>query len=213
MSREIKNHIQSLKDEGIRVNIDDEQVDNLVNKILRGISLGDTSLEDTSLGDTNLGDTSLGDTSLGDTNIEKFLNKYADEPINTYYKDMTLSADNIHNNLNDYVEKIITKDEFLQAYNVFVNEFDAFSNAQGKKSKGAVGPNQKKLLKYGNKLKKIVDEINFKPKSSGSGLKILTPQQMLTRLPISLAQLQAGNNSQKLKNETCKKKMYTGKKR
>ena len=30
---------------------------------------------------------------------------------------------------------------------------------------------------------------------------ILTPQQMLTRLPISLAQLKAGNNSEKLKNE------------
>ena len=35
----------------------------------------------------------------------------------------------------------------------------------------------------------------------GQGLKILTPQQMLSRLPISLAQLKAGNNSQKLKNE------------
>ena len=32
----------------------------------------------------------------------------------------------------------------------------------------------------------------------GQGLKILTPQQMLTRLPISSAQLKAGNNSQKL---------------
>ena len=33
------------------------------------------------------------------------------------------------------------------------------------------------------------------------GLKILTPQQMLSRLPISLAQLEAGHNSEKLKNE------------
>ena len=33
------------------------------------------------------------------------------------------------------------------------------------------------------------------------GLKILTPDQMLSRLPITLAQLKAGNNSQKLKNE------------
>ena len=33
------------------------------------------------------------------------------------------------------------------------------------------------------------------------GLKILTPEQMITRLPILLAQLKAGNNSQKLKNE------------
>ena len=36
---------------------------------------------------------------------------------------------------------------------------------------------------------------------SAKGLKILTPDQMLSRLPISLAQLKAGNNSQKLKNE------------
>ena len=34
-----------------------------------------------------------------------------------------------------------------------------------------------------------------------SGLKILTLNQMLSRLPISLAQLKAGNNSEKLKNE------------
>ena len=36
---------------------------------------------------------------------------------------------------------------------------------------------------------------------SGKGLKILTPNQMFSRLPITLAQLKAGNNSEKLKNE------------
>ena len=35
----------------------------------------------------------------------------------------------------------------------------------------------------------------------GLGLKILTPNQMLSRLPITLAQLKVGNNSEKLKNE------------
>ena len=46
--------------------------------------------------------------------------------------------------------------------------------------------------------------IHFKEevqKQRGSGLKILTPDQMLSRLPITLAQLKAGNNSEKLKNE------------
>ena len=37
--------------------------------------------------------------------------------------------------------------------------------------------------------------------TEGKGLKILTPNQMLSRLPIPLAQLKAGNNSEKLKNE------------
>ena len=37
-----------------------------------------------------------------------------------------------------------------------------------------------------------------------SGLKILTSNQMHSRLPITLAQLNAGNNSEKLKNEIRK---------
>ena len=36
----------------------------------------------------------------------------------------------------------------------------------------------------------------------GEGLKILTPNQMLKRLPIALAQIKAGNNSESLLNES-----------
>ena len=42
---------------------------------------------------------------------------------------------------------------------------------------------------------------NVMGKAKGTGLKILTNKQMLNRLPILLAQIQAGNNSSKLKNE------------
>ena len=42
---------------------------------------------------------------------------------------------------------------------------------------------------------------NVVSKAKGAGLKILTDKQMLNRLPILLAQIQAGNNSIKLKNE------------
>ena len=38
-------------------------------------------------------------------------------------------------------------------------------------------------------------------KQEGTGLKILTPKQMLQRLPIALAQVKAGNNSESLLNE------------
>ena len=38
-------------------------------------------------------------------------------------------------------------------------------------------------------------------RQKGHGLKIKTPSQLITRLPIILAQKQAGNNSQKLNNE------------
>ena len=53
---------------------------------------------------------------------------------------------------------------------------------------------------------KIIDiverilELNSE-KQLGIGLKILTPNQMISRLPITLAQLKAGNNSEKHKNE------------
>ena len=40
-----------------------------------------------------------------------------------------------------------------------------------------------------------------KRKKKGHGLKILTPNQMFSRLPITLAQLKAGYNSKKVKNE------------
>ena len=57
-----------------------------------------------------------------------------------------------------------------------------------------------------DKILKIVEEtLNFNKRiqkeSGGQDLKILTPTQMFSRLPITLAQLKAGNNSEKLKNE------------
>ena len=50
-------------------------------------------------------------------------------------------------------------------------------------------------------INKILDFNKEIQKQQSSGLKTLTPNQMLSRLPISLAQLKAGNNSEKLKNE------------
>ena len=40
-----------------------------------------------------------------------------------------------------------------------------------------------------------------KNETKGKGLKILTPKQMLKRLPIALAQVKAGNNSESLLKE------------
>ena len=40
-----------------------------------------------------------------------------------------------------------------------------------------------------------------KESQEGKGLKILTPNQMLKRLPIAFAQIKAGNNSESLLNE------------
>ena len=54
-------------------------------------------------------------------------------------------------------------------------------------------------------LKAVVDLYNLKSGSDtskkGEGLKILTNQQMLNRLPMLLTQVQTENNSKSLKNE------------
>ena len=61
------------------------------------------------------------------------------------------------------------------------------------------------MIRYARDLKNISDLYNIKSGSDtskkGEGLKILTNKQMLNRLPILLAQIQAENNSKLLKNE------------
>ena len=62
------------------------------------------------------------------------------------------------------------------------------------------------MIRYVKSLKDIV--VFYKPQlgnvmsKKGEGLKILTNKQMFNRLPILLAEIEAGNNSKKLKNET-----------
>ena len=54
-----------------------------------------------------------------------------------------------------------------------------------------------------DKIVKIIKRILMfnKQQQSRTGLNILTLNQMISRLPITLAQSKAGNNSEKLKNE------------
>ena len=62
---------------------------------------------------------------------------------------------------------------------------------------------KKKKIAIPNEIVNIVGEIlEFnREEQSGQRSKILTPNQILSRLPITLAQSKAGNNSERLKNE------------
>ena len=81
-----------------------------------------------------------------------------------------------------------------------------FEYYKSEKEPGSVSPNHKKMRRYVKSLKDIVDFYNLKSSTDTTkkdeGQKILTNKQILNRLPIILAQIQAGNNSIKLKNET-----------
>ena len=63
---------------------------------------------------------------------------------------------------------------------------------------------RQKFINLLNDNAKIRSEAIYKSKqneTNGKGLKILTPKQILQRLPIALAQVKAGNNSESLLNE------------
>ena len=131
ISKEIRDHIQNLKDEDINVNINNDQVNDLVYKILKGIDKRDSASEDSTPQD-----------------LKSFLSKYK-EPIETFYSSdifgkRKISTKEINNTL---ANEKITEYEFLQIYNAFINKFDQFSEIINKKAPGARGPNQKKVIK------------------------------------------------------------------
>ena len=66
-----------------------------------------------------------------------------------------------------------------------------------------ISSEEERMTEKADKITKIVKKIlKFNRRiQRGQGIKILTLNQMLSRLPITLAQLKAGNNSEKLKNE------------
>ena len=65
-----------------------------------------------------------------------------------------------------------------------------------------VPKNDKLKSEENEKIIDVVEKIlELDRQKQGQGLKIITPDQIFSRLPITLAQLKAGNNSEKLKNE------------
>ena len=59
---------------------------------------------------------------------------------------------------------------------------------------------REKVIKFFDDYSRIVSKAKYKTKYE-EGLKILTPKQMLQRLPIALAQVKASNTSENLLNE------------
>ena len=63
---------------------------------------------------------------------------------------------------------------------------------------------RKEAIKFFDNYSLMISEAknkSKKKKTSGKGHKILTPKQMLQRLPIALAQVKTGNNSENVLNE------------
>ena len=66
ISREIRDHIQNLKDKGINVNINNDQVNDLLNKVFKEISKRDSTPQDSALEDSPSEDSASEDSTSQD---------------------------------------------------------------------------------------------------------------------------------------------------
>ena len=103
-----------------------------------------------------------------------------------------------HQNPNDMYKKLRNTEGKKNDDQVYL-----IKEVLNKMKKKNVPDNNTFVIEENEKIINIVDSILYfnQLEQQGSGSKILTPNQMLSRLPITLAQLNAGNNSEKLKNE------------
>ena len=186
MKKEIIEHVKNLKEQGVNVKIDEDQINDLVNRIFDKIF------------DKKDQKDKKDEKDLKKLYIRDFFKKY-DDKISVTYGENKLSTEEINSLLKKYEKGLIKSDELVEKYNKFIINAEKLNDVMKKRKQGAITPKQKKNMKdYIKELKYI--GYYFSPQG-GKGLKILTKQQMLSRLPILLAQIQAGNNSQSLKNE------------
>ena len=193
MKKEIIEHVKNLKDQGANVKVDEDQINDLINKIF------DKKYEKY-----------IKKTYI-ESEVDKFLEEYEDKNIFISYHDdgdkIKIDTEKITKSLKKLHNKFINIDEFNEEYNKFKDNATKLEDFKSK-NKSSFSANQKKILRYERDLGNIVALYNLYNLKSGSdtskkgeGLKILTDKQMLNRLPILLTQIKAGNNSKSFKNE------------
>ena len=190
MKKEIIDHVKKLKDQGANIKVDEDQINDLINKIF------DKKYEE------------YEKRTYIESEVDKFLEKYEDKNISINYDENKnkFNTEEITKSLKKLRNKVINFSEFDEKYNKFMDNIVKFEYYKSEKEPGSVSKNQKKKVRrYARDLKDIVDLYNIKSGSDtskkGEGLKILTSKQMLNCLPMLLDQIQAGNSSKSLKNE------------
>ena len=144
-------------------------------------------------------------TSEQTTMLDKF---YGSDLINKYFNKKSLIE--IINTLKDYRKDPKTRQKYNNLTTHLIIGLRKLDRDIRKMSQDEVENRRLNYLKdlvrtiiiiTNQKLDQKSEEEAAQRQQEGEGLKILTPQQMITRLPILLAQLKARNNSEKLKNE------------
>ena len=139
--------------------------------------------------------------------------KATNEGLKTSVDGQEITLDNTESLLKDLGNGMLDRHEFKRKYNNIANDVEAIVN------KPIITRNQEKMAETISLLKEILEPSNKKSdeqldttdmpeleseestaerrNQQGQGLKLLTPGQILSRLPITLAQSRAGNNSKK----------------
>ena len=125
MKEKIMEHIKNLKAQGINVKVDEDQINDLINKI------SDTK------GKKNI---------YLEFEINKFLDKYENKNIYVRYNENKnkFNTEEVTKSLKKLHNKLINFSEFNEEYNKFMDNVIEFEYYKSEKEPGSVSTNQKK---------------------------------------------------------------------
>ena len=135
MKKEIIDHVKKLKEQGADVKVDEDQFNDLINKIFNEKYERKTYIE---------------------SEIDKFLEKYGDKNISISYdkNKNKFNTEKITKSLKKLRNKLINPSEFKDEYNKFLDSIVKFEYYKSEKEPDSVSPNQKKNEKICKRFKR-----------------------------------------------------------
>ena len=119
MTDEIRNHINNLREQGINVEINDNQIKYLIDKIL--------------------------EKTKQQKYFTSFIDEYINQPLVTKYKGKEISTQDINITFNDYVNVKLSIKQFLNDFENFVNnEYIPFVEDMNSRAAGGISDKQQK---------------------------------------------------------------------
>ena len=128
MKKEIIDHVKKLKDQGADVKVDEDQINDLINKIFN--EKYEKYERETYI----------------ESEIDKFLEKNGDKNISISYdkNKNKFNTEKITKSLKKLRNKLINPSEFKEEHNKFLDSIEKIRNFKSEKEPDSVSPNQKK---------------------------------------------------------------------
>ena len=144
MKKEIIDHVKKLKEQGSDVKVDEDQINDLINKIF----------------DKTYGKYER--KTYIESEIDNFFEKCADKNISISSDNDKFNTEEITKSLKKLRNKLIGVKEFKEEYDKFIDDIVKFEHFKSTKKEGSISPNQKTMRRYARDLKDIADLYNIK---------------------------------------------------